>query len=99
LLALAAFSLLTAIRGLGSSWGAARVRSKTESGSGAARFALTAALLALAGTFAYLTVDLGPVARRVPAIVVTALVVLLAAQLVLDWRSLRSHHGNAHGPE
>jgi hypothetical protein len=100
LLALAAFSLLTAIRGLGSSWGAARVQHRAEPPKRAgARLAFTAVLLTIAGTFAYLTMELGPVARRVPAIVVTALVVLLAAQLVLEWHSLRAHRGAAGDPE
>jgi putative tricarboxylic transport membrane protein len=100
LLALAAFSLLTAVRGLGSSWGAARVQYKAEPPKrGGARLAFTAVLLTIAGTFAYLTVELGPVARRVPAIVVSVLVVLLAAQLVLEWRSPRTHRGAAGDPE
>lgn len=100
LLALAAFSLVTAIRGLGSSWGAARVQRKAAAPNRrAAPFAVTAALLAIAGTFAYLTVELGPVARRVPSIVVTVLIALLVAQLVLDWRSLRAREGAAGGPE
>jgi hypothetical protein len=96
LLALAAFSLVTAIRGLGRSWGAARVQHETGSSRRAGeRLACTAVLIILAGTFAWLTVGLGPVARRVPAIVVTALMVLLAAQFVFDWRALRAHSGRA----
>lgn len=96
LLALAAFSLVTAIRGLGSSWGAARLQREAGSSRRAGeRLACTAVLLIIAGTFAALTVGLGPVARRVPAIVVTALLALLAAQLVFDWRSLRAHSGRA----
>jgi putative tricarboxylic transport membrane protein len=96
LLGLAAFSLVTAIRGLGRSWGAARVQREAGSSRRAGeRLACTAVLIILAGTFAWLTVGLGPVARRVPAIVVNALMVLLAAQFVFDWRALRAHPGRA----
>ena len=52
------------------------------------RLVWTIALLVVIATFAYLTLGLGPTARRVPEVIVVPTLGLLAIQLVLDLRSL-----------
>lgn len=90
LLALAALSLMAAARGWSGARRASRAQREDGSPSRAGEgLAFTGLLLVIAGIFAFQTIGLGPVARLVPAIVGAMLAALVAAQFLLDWRSLR----------